>query len=294
MNFLHYPVMNREVLEIFQGSAKELFVDCTVGGGGHSYHILGAFKNARVIAIDQDEESISLARENLKVFGRRVRFHLGVFSDLFENFDCRRLAVSGILVDPGISMVQLKKSERGFSHSLDGPLDMRKDRHDSLTAAEVLNSFSEGKLAEIFSRYGEVAEAGRLAKKIIEKRLFAPLQSTVQLRLLVEDVTHWRPRPGLVHPAAKVFQALRVFINHELEGIETWLEKIPFNLRAGGRVVFITYHSLEDRLVKRGFQQLQRSKKVKLLRPFPAFPGSEELAQNLASRSAKLRALEVA
>jgi 16S rRNA (cytosine1402-N4)-methyltransferase len=294
MNFLHYPVMNKEVLDIFQGSAKKLFVDCTVGGGGHSYHILNTFKAARVIAVDQDEESIALAKENLQAFGRRVSFHLGTFGDLFEDFDCRRLAVSGILVDPGISTVQLKKSQRGFSHTVDGPLDMRKDRHDPLTAAEVLNSFSEEKLAEIFFQYGEIAEARRLAKKIIEKRLFVQLQSTVQLRLLVEDVTHWRPRPGLVHPAAKVFQALRIFINHELEGIEAWLDKIPFNLRAGGRVIFITYHSLEDRLVKKGFQRLQQLKKVKLLRPFPGFPSGEEVFENPASRSAKLRALEVA
>jgi 16S rRNA (cytosine1402-N4)-methyltransferase len=286
--------MNKEVLEIFQGSAKKLFVDCTVGGGGHSFHILGAFRDARVIAIDQDEESIALARENLKVFGRRVSFHLGPYNDLFEDFDCRKLAVSGILVDPGISTVQLKKGERGFSHTVDGPLDMRKDRSEPLTAADVLNSFPELKLAEIFSRYGEVAEAGRLAKKIIEKRLFAPLRSTVQLRLLVEDVTRWRPRPGLVHPAAKVFQALRIFINHELEGIESWLEKIPGHMRAGGRLVFITYHSLEDRLVKKGFQRLQQLQRVTLLRPFPGFPSGEELAVNLASRSAKLRALEVA
>jgi len=294
MNFLHYPVMNKEVLEIFQGSTKKLFVDCTVGGGGHSYQLLDAFPDARVIAIDQDEESIALARENLKVFGRRVRFHLGPYGDLFENFDCRKLAVSGILVDPGISTVQLKNGPRGFSHTVDGPLDMRKDRHDPLTAADVLNSFSEEKLADIFVRFGEVAEAGRLAKKIIEKRLFTKLQSTVQLRLLVEEVTHWRPRPGSLHPAAKVFQALRIFINHELEGIETWLEKIPFHLLAGGRVVFITYHSLEDRLVKKGFQRLQQLKKIRLLRPFPGFPSDEELARNPASRSAKLRALEVA
>lgn len=294
MNFLHYPVMNKEVLEIFQGSAKKLFVDCTVGAGGHSYHILSVFPDARVIAIDQDEDSIALARENLKDFGRRVSFHLGSFCDLFEHFNCRQLAVSGILVDPGISTVQLKKSQRGFSHTVDGPLDMRKDRSMELTAADVLNSYPEEKLVEIFRRYGECVEAGRLAKKIIEKRLFVRFQSTVQLRLLIEDVTHWRPRPGLLHPAAKVFQALRIFINHELDGVESWLEKIPLNLRAGGRVIFITYHSLEDRLVKKGFQRLQLLKKVKLLRPFPSFPGAEELAQNQASRSAKIRALEVA
>jgi len=294
MNFLHYPVMNKEVLELFQGSAKKLFVDCTVGAGGHSFHILSAFAGARIIAIDQDEESIALARENLKVFGRRVRFHLGSFCDLFEQFDCRKLAVSGILVDPGISTVQLKKSQRGFSHTVDGPLDMRKDQSVALTAADVLNSFSEEKLAEIFMHYGEVAEARRLAKKIIEKRLFAPWQSTVQLRLLIEEVFRWRPRPGLLHPAAKVFQALRIFINHELEGIDSWLEKIPAGMRAGSRVVFITYHSLEDRQVKKGFQRLRQMKQVELIRPFPRFPSREELTLNPASRSAKMRALEVA
>jgi len=204
------------------------------------------------------------------------------------------LAISMILVDPGISTVQLKEARRGFSHTVDGPLDMRKNPTLSPSAADVLNSFSEDSLAEIFSRYGEFAAARRLAKKIIEKRLFAPLQSTVQLRLLVEGITSWRPRPGLVHPAAKVFQALRIFVNHELEGIDAWLDKIPLHLRAGGRVVFISYHSLEDRLVKRGYRRLQQLKKVSLLKPFPAFPGAEELAENLASRSAKLRALEVA
>ena len=127
MNFLHYPVMNREVLEIFQGTGKKVFVDCTVGGGGHSHFILSAFPESRVIAIDQDGESLTLARENLRIFGRRVSFHSGTYINLFEDFDCRRLAVSGILVDPGISTVQLKNDRRGFSHSLDGPLDMRKD-----------------------------------------------------------------------------------------------------------------------------------------------------------------------
>lgn len=294
MNFLHYPVMSREVLEIFQATGKKLFVDCTVGGGGHSQQILSAFPESRVIAIDQDGESLALARENLKVFGKRVRFHQGTFISLFEEFDCRRLAVSGILVDPGISTVQLKDDRRGFSHTLDGPLDMRKNLNSSLTAAEVLNSFSEEKLADIFSRYGEVANARRLAKAIIEKRLFAPWRSTVQLRRLVEDLAHWRPRPGLGHPAAKVFQALRIFVNQELEGIGSWLEKIPQQLRSGSRLVFISYHSLEDRLVKRVFQQMQRLDQVVLLRPFPASPSREEVAENLASRSAKLRALEVA
>jgi 16S rRNA (cytosine1402-N4)-methyltransferase len=295
MNFQHYPVMNREVLAIFAGTRKKLFVDCTVGGGGHSRHILAAFATSRVIAIDQDGESLALAGENLRDFGRRVRFHLGNYLSLFEDFDCRRLNVSGVLVDPGISTVQLKDGRRGFSHSVDGPLDMRKNPEASgLTAADVLNTFPEAELAGIFSRYGEVPGAGRLAKAVIEKRLFTPWSSTAQLRRLVEEITRWHPRPGLVHPAARVFQALRIFVNRELEGLDAWLAKIPGHLLPGSRVVFLTYHSLEDRLVKHAFQQLQRLGKAELIKPFPAVPGSDEVEENLASRSAKLRALEVA
>lgn len=294
MNFLHYPVMNREVLEIFAGTRKKLFVDCTVGGGGHSQRILDAFPEARLIALDLDGASLALARENLREYGERVRFHQGTYLSLFADFNCRRPAVSGVLVDPGISTVQLQDGRRGFSHTQDGPLDMRKDTGSGFTAADVLNSYPEERLADIFFRFGEVPYARRLAKAIIEKRLFTPWSSTVQLRRLIEGLTHWHPRPGLVHPAAQVFQALRIFVNSELEGLEAWLEKIPGQLPAGSRVVFLTYHSLEDRLVKHAFQELQRREKVELLRPFPAMPGRDEVEENLASRSAKLRALEVA
>lgn len=294
MNFRHYPVMSREVLDIFTGTREEVFVDCTVGAGGHSHRILSAFPRCVMIALDLDGESLALAHETLREFGDRVRFHQGTYLSLFTDFDCRSLAVSGILVDPGISTVQLKDGRRGFSHSQDGPLDMRKDAGSGTTAADVLNSWSEERLADLFSRYGEVPNARRLAKAIIEKRLFSPWSTTAQLRQLVEGLAHWRPRPGLVHPAAQVFQALRISVNRELEGLDSWLEMIPAHLLPGSRVVFLTYHSLEDRLVKRGFQQLQRQGSVELLRPFPAKPGSDEIAENLASRSAKLRALEVA
>jgi 16S rRNA (cytosine1402-N4)-methyltransferase len=286
--------MNREVLEIFAGTRKKLFVDGTVGGGGHSQRLLAAFPEAELIAIDQDGESLALARENLQEYGARVRFHQGSYLRLFSDFDCRDLDVSGVLVDPGISTVQLRDGRRGFSHTQDGPLDMRKDASSGLTAAAVLNSFAEERLNDIFLRFGEVPFARRLAKAVIEKRLFTPWSSTAQLRLLVENLTHWHPRRGTVHPAAQVFQALRIFVNRELEGLDAWLEKIPAQLPAGSRVVFLTYHSLEDRLVKRAFQELQRREKAELLRPFPAKPGRDEIEENLASRSAKLRALEVA
>lgn len=295
MNFRHYPVMSREVLEILSGTPKELFVDCTVGGGGHSHRILSAFPQARLIALDQDDESLALARETLGEFAGRVSFRRGSYISLFEDLDCRGLRVSGVLVDPGISTAQLKDGRRGFSHSLDGPLDMRKDPGGAgPTAADVLNTFGEERLADLFARYGEVSNSRRLAKAVIEKRLFSPWSTTGELRRLVENLAHWRSRAGRVHPAAQVFQALRIFVNRELDGLAAWLEKIPAQLLPGSRVAFLTYHSLEDRLVKRAFQEMKRQGRVELLRPFPARPRPDEVEENLASRSAKLRALEVA
>jgi len=296
MNPRPYPVMSREVLEIFAGAPQDgVFVDGTVGAGGHSRLILEAFPRASLIAMDLDEASLEQAREALRPFAGRVRFHRGSYLDLFEEFDCRSLAVAGILIDPGISTPQLKDGRRGFSHSVDGPLDMRKDPGGKgPTAADLLNTWSEERLAGLFSRFGEVGYARRLAKAVIEKRLFAPWSTTGPLRLLVERLTRWHPRPGRVHPAAQVFQALRIEVNQELEGLESWLERIPDHLPAGARVAFLTYHSLEDRLVKRGFLGLERRQRVRLLRPFPARPRSDEIAENLASRSARLRALEVA
>ncbi len=295
MNFRHYPVMSNEVLEVFAGTAKKLFVDCTVGGGGHSHRILSAFPQARLIALDQDEESLELARATLAGFAARVEFRHGSYLSLFDELDCKKLGVSGVLVDPGISMVQLKDGRRGFAHSLEGPLDMRKDpAAGGETAADVLNGWGEERLADLFARYGEVLYSRRLAKAVVEKRLFAPWRTTGELRRLVEGLTHWRPRAGSVHPAAQVFQALRIAVNRELDGLASWLERIPAQLPAGSRVAFLTYHSLEDRLVKRAFQEMKRRERAVLLRPFPGRPGAGEVAENLASRSAKLRALEVA
>lgn len=295
MNFRHYPVMSREVLEVLAGTAKTLFVDCTVGGGGHSHRILGAFPQARLIALDQDPESLELARGTLAEFAGRVRFRHGSYLSLFDELDCRGLGVCGVLVDPGISMAQLKDGRRGFSHSLEGPLDMRKDpASGGETAADMLNAYGEERLADLFARYGEVPDSRRLAKAVIEKRLFAPWRATGELRRLVENLTHWRPRAGSVHPAARVFQALRIAVNRELDGLAAWLERIPAQLPRGCRVAFLTYHSLEDRLVKRAFQEMARQGRAELLRPFPGRPAADEVAENLASRSAKLRALEVA
>lgn len=293
MNFLHYPVMNKEVVSVFKETARKCFVDCTAGLGGHSYHLLKQLPESVVVAIDCDPESLKIARENLAPFGSRVRFLNLKFEEIVDQKVIWKNDISGVLVDPGISTFQLKHPGRGFSHTVEAPLDMRKDRSTDITAFEVLHSSSEKELAEIFQNYGEVQKAPQLAKKIIEKRLFSTIDTTTQLRELVEKFYSWRPVAGRIHPAAKVFQALRIFINSELAGIERFIKQVCSLLKKRARLVFLTYHSLEDRLVKRTFTSLHQKGIVNLIKPFPILPQKQEVNMNPPSRSAKLRAVEV-
>ncbi len=293
MNFLHYPVMNKEIVNILSNSLQGIFIDCTVGMGGHSYYILQGLKDSKVIAIDIDDESIKQAEINLKEFEDGVTFFRFNYIDLFEKIDFFNKSVSGILIDPGISMFQLKSEERGFSHNIDSYLDMRKDKTQKLTAYCVINSFKENQLIKIFKEYGEVKKAEELSKAIIEKRLFGAIRTTFGLKEIVEKIYGKRLKKGKVHPAAKVFQALRIFVNRELEGVESFLKKIPDYLNSGVRIIFLTYHSIEDRLVKKTFNFLEREMKLKIIKPFPMFPSEAEITVNPASRSAKLRVAEV-
>lgn len=293
MNFLHYPVMNKEVVDIFSKTGKELFIDCTVGMGGHSYHILRNFKNSKIIAIDCDRRSLEMAKKNLKEFGERVCFHRFNYIEFFKKTNFLNRKVSAILVDPGISSYQLKDKNRGFSHSIDSRLDMRKDEASELTAFDVINSFSERQLTEIFTEYGEVKKAEELSKEIIERRLFGVIDSTLKLREIIEKIYKWKPIKGKIHPAAKVFQALRIFVNKELEGVEIFLKKIPEYFNSGTRIIFLSYHSIEDRIVKKTFRYLCKIMKAKIIKPFPGFPSKNEIMINHSSRSAKLRAVEV-
>lgn len=289
----HYPVMNSEIITVFSDTDQSLFIDCTVGLGGHSYYMLTHFIKSRVIAIDIDGSSIRRAKQHLAAFSDRIRFYRCNYLNLFENIDLSGSTVSGILVDPGLSMEQLKNTDRGFSHQVDSRLDMRKDTSLELTAAEVVNRYSEAELAAIFREYGEVRNPEKLAKKIIERRLFSPIETTRQLRETVEHLDKNRLKKGRPHPAAKVFQALRIFVNKELEGVDQFLQKLPDFLNRGSRIVYLTYHSIEDRIVKRGLRLLRETGRVRILKPFPMFPSQEEILENRASRSAKLRAAEV-
>ncbi len=289
----HYPVMYKEVTDIFSETGKQWFIDCTLGMGGHTHHILQTFASARVIGLDVDDRSIAQAKSLLAEFGERVEIHRVNFTQLFECLDLSHKEISGLLVDPGISIYQLKDSTRGFSHSLDARLDMRKDLRGELTAYDVINQYSEKQLQELFETYGEIPRAAELAKKIIEGRLFGVIETTGQLTQIVEKLYHWRPKRGKTHPAANIFQALRIAVNKELDHIDEFINKAAAYLPAGGRIVFLSFHSVEDRIVKRAFNTLQKENKIRIIKPFPMVPSATEVTENLPSRSVKLRAGEV-
>jgi 16S rRNA (cytosine1402-N4)-methyltransferase len=293
MNWQHYPVMNREVIGIFGKTGREWFIDCTLGMGGHTRCLLESFEDSRVLGLDMDEQSLARAKTNLAEFGDRVEYHRLNFTRLFSHLDLSGKEISGILVDPGISISQLKDPGRGFSHSIDAPLDMRKDRQSSLSAHDVINTYSEKELTRLFETYGEMPGAGKLAKKIIETRLFGPIDTTLKLTEIVEKFYGWKPKRGKTHPAANLFQALRIEVNKELEGIDEFIREVPNYLKRGARIVFLTFHSVEDRMVKRAFNDLKSVNKIAVIKPFPAFPTESEVGENLPSRSVKLRAGEV-
>ncbi|MEN8222626.1 MAG: 16S rRNA (cytosine(1402)-N(4))-methyltransferase RsmH [Acidobacteriota bacterium] len=289
----HYPVMNNEVISVLKGSEGDLFLDCTVGMGGHASMILDEFPGSELIAIDADSESIKMAKHNLAHYGKRVRFIRNQFISVLKNDDIDWSRISGVLVDPGLSVYQIKSGGRGFSHSESSRLDMRKEIGEGISAHEVINKFSEKDLAEIFEKYGEIRNSKGFAKRIIERRLFEKIDTSDQLRKITEDFFGWKPKRGRTHPAARVFQALRIYVNRELEGIGDFLDSIADRLKSGARIVFLTFHSLEDRMIKKVFRKLKESGVVKIIKPFPMKPSEEEIIKNNPSRSAKLRAVEI-
>ncbi len=290
---IHYPVMNSEVISVLENSARDIFLDCTVGMGGHAALILNKFPESKLIAVDMDEESLEIAKRNMADYRDRVRFINTNFKDLFEAEEIDWDRVSGVLIDPGLSVYQIKSEGRGFSHSEDSKLDMRKDMSKGITAHEIVNTFNEKELSEIFEKYGEIRRADGFAKRIIERRLFEVIDTSLQLKKISEDYFGWRPKRGKTHPASKVFQALRIYVNKELEGISEFVGTLSKKLKKGARIVFLTFHSTEDRIIKNVFKKLKNSGSIKTIRPFPMVPTTEEIEKNNPSRSAKLRAVEI-
>ncbi|NES98110.1 MAG: 16S rRNA (cytosine(1402)-N(4))-methyltransferase RsmH [Desertifilum sp. SIO1I2] len=277
--FVHVPVLSRELVEGLAVSPGGHYLDATVGGGGHSSLILSQFPDVRVSAIDRDAEAIAAAQSRLSSFGDRVSFWQGNFSD-YQPSDTR---FDGIIADLGVSSAQFDIPERGFSFRHSAALDMRMDRRQTLTAADIINHSDEVELANIFYRYGEERLSRRIARRIVEKR---PFETTAQLAEAIAQCYPPKARYGRIHPATRVFQALRIAVNQELTSLETFLTQAHHWLKPGGRIGIISFHSLEDRLVKHSFKD---SDILKVITKKPITAQEDELEQNPRSRSAKLR-----
>jgi 16S rRNA (cytosine1402-N4)-methyltransferase len=277
--FVHIPVMGREVVEGLAVQTNGQYLDVTVGGGGHSELILEAAPNTRVTALDQDRQAILAAQQRLAKYGDRVQFcHTN-----FAAFDPGQAVFDGIIADLGVSSTQFDVADRGFSFRHTAPLDMRMDQRQSLTAAEIINTWDETDLAKIFYTYGEERLSRRLARRIVERR---PLHTTTDLAETIFYAVPPSYRYGRIHPATRVFQALRIAVNRELEMLELLLQQSPHWLKPNGRISIISFHSLEDRLVKHGFRDAPL---LQVVTKKPLTPSDDEMQQNNRSRSAKMR-----
>ncbi|NOR15977.1 MAG: 16S rRNA (cytosine(1402)-N(4))-methyltransferase RsmH [Candidatus Aminicenantes bacterium] len=292
---IHTPVLLTEAIEFLAAERKGLYLDCTVGLGGHTRAILEQNPKSRLVGFDMDESALLRAEKNLNGFADRIELYQSDFRNI-PDLDLEFSQVRGILFDLGISSLQLDTPERGFSYSHEGPLDMRMDLRSRITAAKIVNKYSEPKLAQIFYDYGELRQSRKLAAAIASRRKIQTIETTTQLFRIVEDVCHWRPQRGKTHPAARVFQALRIEVNHELVGLDDFLERTITKLPAGARIVGISFHSLEDRIVKHTFSRLASGQDsppvLKVLTKKPVLPSESEVTANFRSRSAKLRAAE--
>ncbi|MBV9764218.1 MAG: 16S rRNA (cytosine(1402)-N(4))-methyltransferase RsmH [Acidobacteriaceae bacterium] len=283
----HYSVLLRESLEYLAIRADGVYADVTAGLGGHTAAIAQELKDGFVIACDRDAESLDLARANTSSWAPRIRYFHGAFSRLSEALKENGVAaVDGLLADLGASRYQLGSAERGFSLMEDGPLDMRMDRSQALTAAELVNELPEKALADLIYQLGEERRSRRISRAIVRAR---PIRTTGRLAQVVEEAV---PRTGRIHPATQTFMALRMRVNGELEELEELLRIGPEHLNSGGRFVVLTFMSIEDRKVKQAFQGLARSGRAKILTKHVIKPTGREMSENRASRSAKLRALE--
>ncbi|MEB3830308.1 16S rRNA (cytosine(1402)-N(4))-methyltransferase RsmH [Phormidium sp. CCY1219] len=280
--FAHVPVLSAEVVEGLAVQAGGHYLDATVGGGGHSRLILQAAPSVKVTAIDRDEVALAAARAELAEFGDAVEFWQGNFAE----YDPGEKRFDGAIADLGVSSAQLDVPDRGFSFRQEAPLDMRMDRAQDLTAAEIVNHWDEAELADIFYRYGEERYSRGIARKIVQQR---PFQTTTDLAYAIGGSVPRRYRYGRIHPATRVFQALRIAVNAELSSLESFLEKAPGWLKPGGRLVAISFHSLEDRLVK---HQLRGEERFTVVTKKPIVAKEAEIASNPRARSAKLRVAE--
>ncbi len=285
---MHVPVMLRECLEYLAIRPDGVYLDATCGLGGHTGAIARQLTTGLVLACDRDAESLALARANTADAASRIRFHKVSFSTVGQALAAEGLTqVDGLLADLGVSRYQLTEGERGFSLMADGLLDMRMDRSQEQTAADIVNYESEKQLADMIFQLGEERRSRRIARAIVRAR---PIKTTGQLAKLIESAV---PRTGKLHPATQTFMALRIAVNQENEELDALLDVIPKLVKPGGRAVLLTFMSLEDRKVKQSFQALAKEGRVTILTRHVVRPSEEEVRDNPPSRSAKLRAVEI-
>lgn len=303
--FTHTPVLLPETLDLLNLEANKNVIDGTLGLGGHSLEILKRIgPKGRLMAFDQDEANLAFAKKRLEKYKKQITFIHSNFEHLAEYAHEHHFQPGAILLDLGLSSPHIDDPERGFSFSKEGPLDMRFDKRQNLTAEKVVNSYPEKDLADIIFHYGDERRSRPIARTILKARKEAPIKTTTQLAEIIEKTIHGKSK---IHPATQTFQALRIFVNRELEVLKKVLEDALELLPKGGRLVVISYHSLEDRIVKNFFRdqtkncicpkelpicQCNFQKKLYILTRKPIIPTGIEVTQNPRSRSAKLRAAE--
>jgi 16S rRNA (cytosine1402-N4)-methyltransferase len=287
----HVAVMVDEVVGLVRALNPMSIVDLTVGMGGHAAALLRA-TDAHLLGLDRDAAVLTAAAANLAEFGSRVTLRQADFASFDAVLDDTGLpCVGAIVADLGMSSFALNDADRGFSFRLDGPLDMRMDRGQQLRAYDIVNEETETELARILHEYGEERSARRISHAIVETRRRRPLDTTGELSRLVEGVLGHRRRGG-IHPATRTFQALRIAVNRELESLATLLDRAPHRLSAGGRMIILAYHSLEDRPVKQRFRDLVRAGGFAAVTRKAIRPDAAEAAANPRARSARLRCIE--
>jgi len=293
----HLPVLLEEVLQILDCRPGRIYADGTVGGGGHSRGILEKISpSGRVIGLDWDEEALERARKNLSPFGGRFELRRANYRDCKSVLESLSIpGVDGVLLDLGVSSEQLESRDRGFSFRWDAPLDMRMSQETMTTAQDLVRKLPAGELETLLREFGEERWARRIARNIVRRRQKAPLRTTRELVEVIERSVP--PQRRGIHPATKTFQALRISVNEELNNLKLFLADAPELLKPGGRLCIISYHSLEDRIVKNRFREWARGEERKnppfgLLTPKPVVPSEEEISRNPRARSAKMRAIE--
>lgn len=309
MDFAHVPVMLGECLDGLKIKADGVYVDGTVGGGGHSSEIVKRLSDkGRLICFDKDEDALKASGARLADFKDRVTFVHDDYKNMPERLDTMGVGkVDGILLDLGVSSYQLDNAERGFSYMKDAPLDMRMDRSQRVSAYEVVNTYGEDEIAKILFDYGEEKLARAIARKIVNRRSEKPIETTLELAKIVEDTYPAKTRWKYGHPAKRTFQAIRIEVNDELSSLGEAITAMARRLEKGGRMAVITFHSLEDRIVKTAFKELSlactcppdfpvcvcgKVQEVELVNKKPIVASEKELDENPRSQSAKLRIVE--